>query len=440
MTSNNRLQFKVIGIFCLLLTGMLAFQAETISGSIEITEDNVIGDILQKEASAYQDQYQTEKVTPLPRLQNLQAYVGTSEIPQELQNTIRDRKEGIYETDGPDSIPGPERYNILISSLPDGNKLYLFYHSDQTLKESSGLLKTKHIRILMFVATAGFGIILVCITGFIVFKPLRSLSERVESAGPENITRDFPEIVRNDEIGLLARNIQDSYKRIQKFVERERQFTRDVSHELRTPLSVITGAADLIPVLLPEPDPKLEKALTRINRATGHMQQTISTFLWLAREENLKDDDVFCDVNSAIHATIEDLPATLIPKDVELNVLQGDHLVIPAPENIFRIVFSNLLTNALSFTTSGSIDIEVKGHKVTITDTGEGIPEAIAQKILQPHVQGKTSKGFGLGLSIATDVCSRFNWELSIRRREAKGTKATITFPQPPTFPSQAPD
>lgn len=427
---NNRLQYKTIGLFCLLLTGMLIFQSETISGSIEITEDNVISDILRKESIAYRERYEKDKGTPLPQLQNLQAYVGTHTMPQDLLNTVREKEDGLYATDGPDSIPGPESHDILITSLPDGKRLYLFYKSDHILQESNEILQTKYLRILMLIGTVGFGIVLSCIIGFIVFKPLRSLSEKVGSAGPENMTKDFPEAVRNDEIGLLARNIQDSYKRIQKFVERERQFTRDVSHELRTPLSVITGATDLIPVLLPEVSPKLEKALVRIDRATSHMQQTITTFLWLAREENIKDADVFCDVNSAIHATIEDLPPSLIRDGVELNVHPGEHLVIPAPENIFRIVFSNLLTNALTYTASGSVDVMVETRRVVIRDTGEGIPEDIAKDILRPHVQGKTSKGFGLGLSIATDICSRFDWQLSIQRRETGGTEAAITFPE----------
>lgn len=436
--NNNRLQFKIIGLFCLLLTGMLAIQAETISGSIEITADNVINDILHKESIAYQKRYEDDKETPLPRLQNLQAYVGTKNMTQDLLSTVKRRGDGAYETDGPGSIPGPKHYDILISSLPDGNKLYLFYRSDHILKESNKFLKTKYIRILMFIATAGFGIVVSCIIGFIVFKPLRSLSEKVENAGPENMTKDFPEARRNDEIGLLAKNIQGSYRRMQKFVERERQFTRDVSHELRTPLSVITGAADLIPVLLPKSNPKLEKALVRINRATSHMQQTITTFLWLAREENLKDDGVFCDVNSAIHATIENLPPSLTQDGVELNIHPGEHLVIPAPENIFRIVFSNLLTNALAYTASGSVDVTVEARRVIISDTGEGIPEDIAGDILQPHVQGKTSKGFGLGLTIATETCARFNWHLSIRRRETGGTEAAIAFPEHPLAPSSA--
>ncbi len=426
--NNNLLQLKIIGIFCLLLTGMLAFQAQTLSGSVQITEDNVINDILHKEAVAYGERYKDNKAARLPKIQNLRAYIGTAGMPKGLRDTIRGRKDGLYETDGPDSIPGPARYNILITTLSDGKKLHLFYRSEDTLKETSKFLKTKDIQYLMFLATTTLGIALSCLIGFIVFRPLRSLSEKVKDAAPDDLSRDFPETDRNDEIGLLARNIQGSYKRIQKFVERERQFTRDVSHELRTPLSVITGAVDLIPVFLPEGNPKLDKVLARINRATDHMQQTITTFLWLAREENIKNSDVFCDVNAAIHAVTEDLPSSMIQEGVELNVLPGEHLVIPAPESIFRIVFSNLLTNALAHTASGSVDLSVGTDHVTVSDTGEGIPEEIIKDIRKPHVQGKNSKGFGLGLSIATEICARFNWNLSIDRRKPTGTVATITF------------
>ncbi len=60
------------------------------------------------------------------------------------------------------------------------------------------------------------------------------------------MNREFSESARKDEIGLIALNIQNSFKRVRMFIKREKDFTRDVSHELRTPLSVIKGALELI--------------------------------------------------------------------------------------------------------------------------------------------------------------------------------------------------
>lgn len=426
--NNNRLQLKIIGLFCILLTGMLAIQAFSISGSIAVTEDNVINNILEKEGEDYHVRYETDKTAPLPKLRNLQAFVGTAKMPQELADTIRGREDGLYETDGPGSIPGPSPYNILIRTLSDGKKLYLFYNPSQYIKETNMLVDTRDIHILIFSATAIFGITLFCILGFIVFKPLRSLSEKVKNAKPESMEHDFPEAVRDDEIGLLARNIQGSYDRIQKFVERERQFTRNVSHELRTPLSVITGAVDLIPVVAPDAPPHLEKVLARINRATGHMRQTITTFLWLAREENIRNTDHVCDVNAAVQSAMEDLPLQLKHEGVELSLHEDTQLLIPAPESVFLIVFTNILTNALTYTKAGTVDVRIGADHVSVSDTGLGIPEGIANDIHKPHIRGENSKGFGLGLSIATDICDRFNWQLSIHSRQPTGTKATISF------------
>lgn len=424
----NQLQFQIIASFSLLLIVLLALQTMTISGSAQISEDNTINDIMEKEATDYIARYATDTQTPLPRLHDLQVFVGTANMPRPLHDTVRGRGDGLYETDGPGSIPGPPAFNILIRTLPDGKKLYLFYNVDEYIKETNQFLQTPDVVIVMSIATAILGIILFFIIGFIVFKPLRVLAEKVKNARPDTMEDDFTEAARQDEIGLLATNIRHSYRRIQKFAEREQQLTRDVSHELRTPLSVITGAVDLIPIAVKDTNPQLDKLLGRINRATHNMEQTITTILWLAREENVRDTTESCDVNATIHEIIEDLPQSLQKEGVTLNAHHDEHLIIAAPENIFRIVFSNLLTNALSFTQSGSVDVLIGPNTVTISDTGEGIPAAMAQEVLKPHVQGKASKGFGLGLAIVKNICDRFGWQLSLSRRSPHGTVAEITF------------
>lgn len=441
---NKRLQLTIITTFCVLMTIMLGLQALTICGSVAITEDNVINFILEEEATRYIESRSIDENAPRPQLSRLQTFVGTADMPDEFISTIIGKSDGLYETEGPGKIPGPDGYNILIKTIPDSkDKLYLFYKIAEPLRETNVAFHTVDIYLMLFGATTLLGIVLSWIVGFIVFKPLRNLAEKIDKVTPEDTERIANEATRRDEIGLLAGNIQQSYKRINKLVERERRFTRDVSHELRTPLSIIKGATDLIPIALPEPTPKVDRLLARIHRATDHMQETITTFLWLARADNLGNTNDFCDVNAAVHTTVQDLKPSLKKDDVKLTLQQDEHILIPVPEGFFRIVFSNLLTNALTHTQSGSIDIRIEGSRVTVSDTGTGIPDDISQSILEPYVQGKRSTGFGLGLSIAKNICDRFDWQLSIKKRPPAGTLATISFPDyslHPGMPAESED
>lgn len=423
------LRFRAIASFCILSIGLLAVNSIAIDGASSMTEDRVFSHIMKREAANYFERYKTNPDTYLPRLADLEIYVGLDSMPPEFKATVEGLKDGVYETSGPGSIPGVSGYNILIETFPNENKrLYLFYNTDQVIYDYKDFADLSDILIVLFLAIALFGIILSCIIGTIIFKPLRSLTDRIREAGPDNIIQDFPEASREDEIGLLARNLNNSFQRIQAFIEREQQFTQSTSHELRTPLSVIKGATDLIPIALSRKTAAIDKLLDRINRSTKNMEDTISTFLWLAREENLSETGEQCNVTAIVNKVAQDLHPLLEQKQVKLHVLHSEDMVISAPKQVVRIVLSNILTNAITYTNTGSISVLAEQHQVTVRDTGTGISEAIIDDVTQPHIRGKNSNGFGLGLSIVKSLCDRFNWRLSIQNRQSVGTVVSIEF------------
>lgn len=423
------LRFRAIASFCILSIGLLAVNTFAINGASSLTEDRVFAHIMKRETASYFERYKTNPDTYLPRLADLNVYVELDSMPPEFKATVEGVKDGTYETSGPGSIPGIAGYNILIETFPgEEKKLYLFYDTDQVIYDYKELWDISDILIFIFIAIALFGIILSCIIGTIIFKPLRSLTDRVKGTGPDNIIQDFPETKREDEIGLLARNINHSFQRGQAFIEREQQFTQSASHELRTPLSVIKGAADLIPIALSGNTTAIDKLLGRINRATKNMEDTISTFLWLAREENLSDTSEQCSVTTIVDKVAKELGPLLEKKQVKLHVhLDGD-MIIPATPQVVWIVFSNILTNAITYTGTGAISVLAEQYRITVSDTGPGIPKALIDDVTQPHVRGVNSNGFGLGLSIVKSLCDRFNWQLSIQNRQSGGTIVSVVF------------
>lgn len=92
-----------------------------------------------------------------------------------------------------------------------------------------------------------------------VMSPVSELANRLRayrgSSNPTQLGPLFPE----DEVGELARALDDYSNRLTEVVQRDREFNADVSHELRTPLAVIRGATEL---LLGKPDlePKIRRA------------------------------------------------------------------------------------------------------------------------------------------------------------------------------------
>ena len=74
--------------------------------------------------------------------------------------------------------------------------------------------------------------------------PLSRLAALVDDATPTQLPAGFADGFPDDEVGTLARGLERLIGRVDAFVLREREFTRDASHELRTPLAVIRSACE----------------------------------------------------------------------------------------------------------------------------------------------------------------------------------------------------
>ncbi len=429
----NSLRFRSIASYSLSAVLLLAFYGWALYGTVRITEDEVINRILALEADSYFEKYTQDKNTQLPSLRNLQSFTSDENLPGEFYDLLKSRKDGIYETSGPSGISGPSSHNILIRSLPDGPKrLFLIYDSSAAISQTDCVLSSIVIFFIVFIVTAIFGIILSYIIGTIIFRPLNSLTERLEHYGPESIEQDLPEAKRGDEIGILASNIQSSFNRVQEFIKREQEFTRDASHELRTPLSVIKGAAELLQLSPHASDKAIKKPLSRIERSVNNMENTISTLLWLAREQDLTKEFEPFNLSQAINKTVQNLNPLIEHKKIMLQMELDTETNIVAPEQAFHIVFSNILNNAINFSGGGTIGIKTNKSHLTVWDTGTGISKELLNEAAQPFVKSADSSGFGLGLSIVQRLCTRFDWGFSIRRRNEDGTIVSIEFKTTP--------
>ena len=214
---------------------------------------------------------------------------------------------------------------------------------------------------------------------------------------------------------------------IEAFIQREKQFTRDASHELRTPLTVIKGAAEIME-LQPEikDNPLLKRPVQRIARSVQNMEATIETFLWLAREENEPEKN--CPVEPVIQKVVSDYRYLIENKDVTLEINRCYNKSVTVRKEILYIAITNLVRNAIQFTTRGTITITLEESFIEIRDTGDGIENTQLDLVTRPHIKGKDSHGFGLGLSIVARLCSRFGWKLDIDSHPGKGTRVRILW------------
>lgn len=113
-------------------------------------------------------------------------------------------------------------------------------------------------------------------------------------------------------------------------------------------------------------------------------------------------------------------------------------LVTAIPEDLDR-VFNNLISNALKYTLpNGSVTISLSIYqgeaRVSVEDTGIGIPEGAMQHLFEefyraPNAKELEREGTGLGLTIVKDIVTRFGGQISVRSEPGQGTGFTVSLP-----------
>ena len=217
-------------------------------------------------------------------------------------------------------------------------------------------------------------------------------------------------------------------ERVDAFIARERDFTRDASHELRTPLTVIRVASDLI-----SHDDGLSdlsrRSLARIQGANTAMESIMDALLLLARDQEVALEKDTFSVRDVVDAEAERIRPLLEGKDVRLDVVIEAEPELHAPPRVLGVILSNLLGNAVRFTDTGHIHIRLLADRIEVEDTGIGMDAATLARAFEPFYRiDAAATGAGLGLSIAQRLGDRCAWPLQLTSTPGKGTRATILF------------
>ena len=227
----------------------------------------------------------------------------------------------------------------------------------------------------------------------------------------------------------LAGALQRMGNRMRAFVRRERDFTRDASHELRTPLTVIRVASDLLQSDSDLPQ-RVQRSLSRIQRAGRDMEAVIDAFLILAREGGIELPREDFAVRDVVDEEVGKVQPLLADKPIELDVVEHGHPRLYASPRVLGVMLGNLLANACTFTEQGRIEVRIEDDRVVVRDTGIGMSGDALQKAFDPffRVDLDNPASKGMGLSVVQRLGQRFGWPISLESAPGVGTVATIRF------------
>ena len=245
-----------------------------------------------------------------------------------------------------------------------------------------------------------------------------------DALAPGNV----PSTVQGD-VRKMAEALHALGQRLDTYVTRERDFTRDASHELRTPLTVIRVATDLI-----GHDEGLSvrsrRSLARIQGAAESMEALMSALLLLARDSDVPLETEDFEVREVVEHEMDKVRSVLEDKGVALLLDVQAEPVLHAPPRVLQVILCNLLSNAARFTDTGSVQVRLLQDRVEIEDTGIGMDAAALARAFEPFYRASIEQpvGPGLGLSIAQRLGQRCGWPLHLASVPGQGTRASLLF------------
>ena len=423
----RRLRSRIILSFLLLGFGLTALFAAASQWARNRVENDLVEDVMNRNIAEAARRFEQDPKNPGAPVAQMRAFV----YPRDRFDAVRANRpewyvlrDGIHSMSGEDEYGEPFAYKLAVRKTPDA-WFYLAYDMTQSIRGEQQFQRAVFASVLVF---SLFSLLVGWWAASRVMSPVSELAQRLRRSGstsdPEPLAPHFAE----DEVGELARALDDYAARLTEVVQRDREFNADVSHELRTPLAVVKGAVELL-LSRTDLDEKSRARLLRIQRAERQCTDLISALLLLSRNERGYGAT---DVARVADQQLEAHRGQLGGKPLVLR-LEGEpgSVIVDAPEAAVTVALGNLIGNAVKYTQSGEVIVRLHDKAVDVIDSGPGLSAEDAAKLFERGYRGthaEHSQGGGIGLSIVRRLCALYGWDVRVVPGEEKGVVATLTF------------
>jgi two-component system sensor histidine kinase BaeS len=251
------------------------------------------------------------------------------------------------------------------------------------------------------------------------------LSHRVESQGPAEVAA----------IGDAFNRMADSLEEAEAL---RRRLVADVAHELRNPIAAARLQAEgMAEGVLPADPTRLASLVEDLQHLSGLVDdlQELATAEAGKLTYQMRDIDIAEIIERESTRAGSAAPASIVVKTVGTDA----PVVIRGDERRIAQVLRNLLSNSLRHTELGSIVIEATADgqfvRVTVTDTGEGIPAAELPHIFERFFRADAARaahtgGAGLGLAITRSIVRDHGGDVFASSTLGEGTTVGFTLPR----------
>lgn len=276
-----------------------------------------------------------------------------------------------------------------------------------------------------------FGSALTYVFAAKTLKPLEQLTDTINNINIHNLDEKIPIPGTGDEVDRLTESFNDMTTKLNSAYQVQKNFSANAAHELRTPLALIQTQVDVFQMKADRSPTEYTALLHSISESTDRLSHLVNDLLSFTNEQEV---DLTRQVNlrELLEETAFELEESAAAKQITITI-SGEGTV-PGSDCMLQRAFYNLLSNAIRYNVdSGRIIVQISEKKVTIADTGIGIPDEAKPNIFNTFFCVDKSRsrelgGSGLGLAIVKNIIQKHNGYIYVKDNQPKGSVFVVGF------------
>lgn len=282
-----------------------------------------------------------------------------------------------------------------------------------------------------------------------VVNRLKILTRAIEKTGKGDFS-SLPIPQKLDEVGVLINTFnkmeEDLAARDEELTNKNEELLQSrklasigtlasgIAHELNNPLNNIYLAAQILSKEIGQEScpPMIRETVSDIFSQTIRVKRIVGDLLEFSREK--PPDLKKVNIKNLINEVLGQMEIASEIANVQFNFRVTEDLEVLADKYLLQQVFVNLFNNAVdAMEGKGFLDVGVTAKddsvRITISDTGKGIPPGDITRIFDPFFTTK-EKGTGLGLAIVYSIIEKHKGKIEVDSKPNAGTTFTVTIPK----------
>ncbi len=247
-----------------------------------------------------------------------------------------------------------------------------------------------------------------------------------------------------EELTRTIEELQESNKELKKLDDLKNRFMVVASHELRTPATIITSSLELLNNSAHQLDPQMKRVLHTALKGAYRLNEVLETLFEIveANSQKLILNPVVVNLVDLFNLLLGRMAEQLNIRQLNIKMVFEENLMVLGDRHKLYQVFENLISNAIKYTPDGG-HISIRGERlngcirITVQDTGAGIPSEELQRIFETFYQLENLNyhhssrydylggGSGLGLSLCKSIIKAHQGKIWA---ESEGIQKGSTF------------